>query len=236
MKRIICKAAFLILVAFVNIAIMFINTTPVNAEPLYMMGFINEDTYVKDKKSMDSENIDFLITNKKIYYTKVDDSWGKLPNGGYIKLDSISDEKVSWSYQVPEYSGKKSWMGYNLFGNGTNQYTLQQMAETDENGLRKVDGRYCVAVGSHFRTSIGQKFDLILENNVVIPCVMGDQKADCHTDASNIFTQNGCCSEFLVDSKVLNNSAKTSGDISSINNSWDSPVALVIVYDENILN
>ncbi len=202
---------------------------------LYKTGYTVEDTYVKEEKDVDSENKDFLIQNTKVYYSKINEEWGKLANGGYIRLESVSSEKTTWQYQIPTYSGKKSWMGYNLFGSGTDQYKLQQLAETDRNGLRKVEGRYCVAIGSHFGTAIGQKFDLILENNVVIPCVMGDQKADCHTDSANIFTQNGCCSEFIVDSAGLNPDAMQSGDVSSINEKWDSPVVTVVVYDENVL-
>lgn len=226
------------IIVFLATSVKTVNATSLtnnNQYKPYKTGYTTTDVYVKEKKSVDSENKDFFVQNTLVYYNRIDDEWARLENGGYIQLNKISDEKSAWRYQIPAYSGKKSWMGYNLFGSGTNQYALQQLAETDQDGLRKVDGRYCVAIGSHFGTVIGQKFDLVLENNVVIPCVMGDQKADCHTDSSNIFTQNGCCSEFIVDQTLLNSAAKQSGDVSSVSEKWDSPVVTVIVYDENAL-
>lgn len=38
----------------------------------------------------------------------------------------------------------------------------------------KLDDRYLIAVGSKFNTLPGQYIDLILENGVVIKCMMGD--------------------------------------------------------------
>jgi hypothetical protein len=135
-----------------------------------------------------------------------------------------------------ESSGFKSWTDYTKFGTKTRQYQLQQLAETEEEtGLRVVDERYCVAIGSYFGTEIGQCFDLVLKNGIRIPCVMSDQKADCDTDADGISsTSNGCVSEFTIDSSV-NEEIRTSGDVSYAHEGWDSPVAQVIIYDKNLL-
>ena len=216
--------------------ILICNTVNVKAEAPYQVGYTCTDAAVYKTRGEDVER--YLIKNTLIYYEEVDEGWVKLAETGeYIKKDTIGEKQTMLCYEIPQNSGKKSWMGDNLFGTGTNQYAVQQLATTDKNGLKKVGNRYCVAVGSHFGLSIGQKFDLILENNTVIPCVMGDQKADCHTDAANIFTVNGCCSEFIVDSSCLNEAAKFSGDISSINERWQSPVKMVATYEdgENVL-
>lgn len=149
-----------------------------------------------------------------------------------IKSNKEDDEfEIIEEYTIPEYSGKKTWMPYDIFGSSSNQYKLQQECTTDEEGRRLYKDRYCVAIGSHFNTSIGQYFDLELENGEIIKCVMADQKADCHTDASNIFTYNGCMSEFIVDTDTLNQDAKYSGSMSSIKD-WDSPVVKLTVYKE----
>ena len=87
-----------------------------------------------------------------------------------------------------------------------------------------------MALGSHFNCGIGQAFDLVLENGVVIPCIMGDQKADCDTDGNNIFTGNGCMSEFLVDKGSLDHYCKIMGSVAFAYEGWDSPVDYVIVY------
>lgn len=132
-------------------------------------------------------------------------------------------------YWVPNNSGFKSYMPYTAISRWT-QYEIQQIAYTNEKGLRMVDGRYCVAIGSHFNCEIGQAFDLILENGVVIPCIMGDQKADSDTDGNNIFTGNGCCTEFIVDMSCLDHYSKIMGDVSYAYEGWDSPVSMIITY------
>ena len=143
------------------------------------------------------------------------------------------------SYSIPKNKGFKSYMGYKTLTNKSSwQYKLQQSyAKTGDYGIRMVEGRYCIAVGSHFKTSIGQYLDLVLENGTVIPCIMADLKADIHTDSSNIVTlHNGCVSEFVVDTSVLNRTAKKMGDISYCLEDWKSPVVEIRVYDKNIFD
>lgn len=142
-------------------------------------------------------------------------------------------------YDIPLYPGMKKWMGYKLFGRGSKQYRLQQYCITDSFGLRGVDGLYTIAIGSRFGTKIGQRIDLVLENGTVIPCVMGDQKADIHTDETNTFsntTRNLCCSEFIVDAARLKSEAAHRGDASFVHDIWQSPVTKIVVYDINILD
>ena len=133
-------------------------------------------------------------------------------------------------HEIPAYPGKKSYMPHDIFKKGSAQYQLQQAAITDVNGLQVVDGRYCVAVGTRFKASIGQYIDLVLSNGIVIPCVVGDIKSAKDTDSTNTFSSNGCCSEFVVNMTKLNKTAKTRGDVSYLNVLWSSPVKQIIVY------
>ncbi len=152
-----------------------------------------------------------------------------------VPASPVQDPKV---FDVPAYNGLKSYErgikgnGGILFTQGTKQYQLQSVAET-ENGFRKVNGRYLVAVGSHFTDKIGQYITLMLDSGIAIPCIVGDQKADGDTDSSNIFTANSCCSEFIVDARTLDGDIKTRGDVSAYRPEWDSPVSSIIVYDVN---
>ena len=156
--------------------------------------------------------------------------------------DNFSVDKTDLSigyeaYEIPEYGGMKKWESCRCFDSNTKQKQLQQLAETDKNGIRTVNGRYCVALGTHFTENIGQYVDLILENGEVIPCVLADVKAPQHTDKNNIFSvmnKNKCASEFVVDPKTLNAAAKYSGDISSIKDEWKSRVVSIVVYNINI--
>ncbi len=142
------------------------------------------------------------------------------------------------NYDVPENSGFKSFMTYTLFSKKSNQYQLQSLCLTDSDGFRKIGDYYCIALGTFFDAEIGQRIDLELENGQTIKCVLGDVKADCHTDKANIFTtRNNCMSEFIVDPNNLDSTVKKQGNVSCLpTQDWDSPVILVRIYDENILN
>lgn len=192
---------------------------------------------VRKSTSEDAEVIDKLSFNEKVSVSILDNGWAKLESkDGYIKAEYLNSEELSYiDYDAPVTSGFKSYMPYNVFSSKSNQYKLQQKCNTGNYGIRQYNGRYCVALGSHFNAEIGQYFDLILENGTIIPCVMADQKANCHTDSSNIVTvANGCMTEFVVDSSALDSNAKCMGDISYCNNEWKSRVVTVRVYEEKV--
>lgn len=154
-------------------------------------------------------------------------------------IEYPSDPVESEVYDIPPYPGMKKWMDYRCFSKRTRQGQLQQYCITDSYGLRQVDGVYCIAVGSRFGTTIGQRLDLVLANGTVIPCVMADQKANVHTDATNTFsntTQNLCCSEFVVQTERLDREAAKRGDTSFVCDIWCSPVVKIVTYDINILD
>ena len=161
------------------------------------------------------------------------------------KTEELTDENVDLTakyvshetYDAPDNSGFKSFMDYRTITNTeSQQYKLQQhYAYTGEHGIRMADSRYIVAIGTYFTPDIGQYFDIILENGTVIPCILGDQKADEDTDSNNIITKhNGCMSEFIVDSDALNKDVKFYGDMSYCLKDWDSPIKTIKVYNRNI--
>lgn len=154
-----------------------------------------------------------------------------------IKLDEvIKDEEIIGckQYAIPPTSGFKSFMGYTtITSKNSDQYKLQSKAETDYNGIRTVEGRYLIALGTHFGGRIGQYVDLKLEDGTVINCMLGDIKADKDTDVNNIVTvHNGCCSEFIVDRAVIPDCVKISGNVSKLYDNWSTPVHSVIMYDK----
>lgn len=166
-----------------------------------------------------------------------------LPNVGIsnaienCEKKAIQDVQNAPTYDVPNYSGFKSFESYKLFRKDSKQRKLQYVAYTDAKGLRMVDNRFCVAVGSAFNLEIGQWYDLILENGTIIPCILADQKADQDTDATNKITiHSDCASEFIVDIKNLDSKILQMGDISYYNDTWNSPVVKVVVYPFNSLN
>lgn len=135
--------------------------------------------------------------------------------------------------KITNHNGMKTWMPYNLFSKKTLQYELQQYAETDSLGFRNINGRYLCAIGTGADVEIGQYFDLVLENEEIIPCIVGDVKAPMDTDNDNLTTSySGCVCEFIVDDDTLVKSVKRSGDVSKMDESFNSPVIEIRVYEQ----
>lgn len=154
----------------------------------------------------------------------------------------VQDDYIS--YRIPYNKGFKSYMSYKAITHkSSKQYKIQnKYAYTGTYGIRQVNDRYCVAVGTYFQMEVGTYFDLVLENGTVIQCILSDVKDNKHTLSDNITTaSNGCVSEFITDIRCLpydvrNNKGTGTGDISDCCEEWDSPVKEIRVYDKNILN
>lgn len=115
---------------------------------------------------------------------------------------------------VPDHSPFKSYMDYRtITSTGSPQYKLQQQANS-VNGFRMLGGRYMIALGSAFG-KVGDHVTIVLESGVSIPCIIGDIKADHHTDSSNkVHLSDGSIIEFIVDTGSLSSKIKSMGDCS----------------------
>ena len=125
-------------------------------------------------------------------------------------------------YSVPNGDTSfKSYMSYKAITNTrSSQYKLQQDAYTDNYGLRKYKGYYMVALGTFYADKIGDVVRITLDSGDSFFAVVGDVKADCHTDGTNRYypMSDGRKNvvEFIVDISSLDAKARKSGDISSI--------------------
>lgn len=132
---------------------------------------------------------------------------------------------------APEGSSFKPYMSYKAITNTSSpQYFLQQFAENDIWGLRRLNGRLMIAVGSYYTTNIGTNIDIVLKNGNILECVLGDCKADKDTDVLHKVGFHNDTVEFIVDTEILQEDAKYHGDISKIIG-FDSEVSTVIIYD-----
>ena len=130
----------------------------------------------------------------------------------------------------------KSYMSYKALSKSNSaQNKLQSKCVTDEDGFRRCVDRYVIAVGSGVGGQVGDCVDLLLANDQIICCVIGDYKNDKHTDSANLVSINGCCAEFIVDTDVLRKDIKTRGDVSYGYPGWDSPVINIRRYVFNCL-
>lgn len=206
-------------------------------------GWINASCVnIRSEPSKDSKILGVLNYNDKVEFYQFGNRWSCIKFEGstaYVYSKFISRKEMNYTdYLMPITNGFKSFMSYRAITNSnSHQYKLQKNASTEKYGIRQVDGRYCVAIGTAFTSRIGQYFDLVLENGEVIPCILGDVKADIHTDSENCYTiSNGCASEFIVDMDSLSKKARLNGDMSFCCKRWNSRISLVRVYKKNFFD
>ena len=121
---------------------------------------------------------------------------------------------IGWSVGYGSY---KCYMDYRCITDTSSpQWQLQQGAWTDEDGLRRVGDRYCVALGSAFGSMIGNNYIIELETGEMLRCVLADQKADRDTNAEHTADMNGAVVEFVVDTPCLSDTVRSMGDINYI--------------------
>ena len=206
-------------------------------------GWATANVNVRSLPTTESNVYEVLNFNDEIRYVDYDKEWVKIKykdDYAYVNKKYISNIATDYkTYQINDKNNFKSFMSYKLFHTSSKQYALQQHSYTGNYGIRMINGRYTVAIGTRFiddlSDCIGTYFDVVLENGEVIPCVIGDVKANIHTDSSNTYTvHNGCFTEFIVDTKALNRNAKRDGNISSVKEEWNSPVDAIIVYDKRV--
>lgn len=127
----------------------------------------------------------------------------------------------------------KTYMSYKaITKKNSPQYKLQQVAYTGTYGIRQINERFCIALGSAYTTTVGNYVDIVLENGEVIECILADLKQDRHTDETNRVAHDGSLVEFVVDMDYITNRVRVSGDVSVACNEWNSRVVKVIVYDK----
>lgn len=113
----------------------------------------------------------------------------------------------------------KSYMDYRSIRNrSSKQYKLQKKAVTNKkNGLRMINGRYCIALGSYYTRKIGAKVDLVMSSGKVVKCITADMKADKDTINRHRQHPDGSVAEFVVDTGRLSNKVRRMGDVSYAN-------------------
>lgn len=130
----------------------------------------------------------------------------------------------------------KAYMDYRtITDTSSEQWALQQKAYTGPYGIRKVDGYFCVAMGSKFGTEIGQKFTLEMANGKKIPVILADQKADADTDPTHMYDKLGGIVEFVVEKESLSSLVKTMGDISYADYEFYGPIKNIVTEPYEVI-
>jgi len=112
----------------------------------------------------------------------------------------------------------KSYMPYTAITNkNSRQWELQQKAYTNAEGIRCIDGRPLVAVGTGWGLSVGDVAVVICENGNSFEIMVGDIKSDKHTLSDNkTSASNDCRCEFIVDMDKLIPYIKDGGNMAKI--------------------
>lgn len=196
---------------------------------------------VRKEANTKSDILTVLDFNEPIEVYEKTGDWYKVEYQyrlAYINANYLTKEKKNYkeyNIEVPIYF--KSYTDYRCITSvNSAQYKLQRQYAYDGNyGIRMVNDRYCVAIGSRFDCDIGQYFDILLENGTVIQAIKSDEKADKHTDSTGTYTcvtDRYCATEFTVNTSILNKEALNMGDLSYANPNWNSKVVTIRVYDK----
>lgn len=122
-------------------------------------------------------------------------------------LDCKTELYEMWTHETGG-SEKKTYMDYfAITDKNSKQYKFQQRDDVcvDERGFLVQNATwYVVAMGSYWG-DIGDKFVVYLDSGKIISVVIGDIKADRHTDSNNYaHATDGHVLEFIIDSRNAN--------------------------------
>lgn len=134
------------------------------------------------------------------------------------KLQAARDAEIGTILDVPDTNSEfKTFMDYRcITSTGSEQYKLQHdgKATTNSEGFRMYNGEYMVAVGSYYSQKIGTRLRITLDTGKQFYAVVGDHKADIHTDALNQH-RNGNVVEFIVDQSAIPSICKKTGNMAN---------------------
>jgi len=122
--------------------------------------------------------------------------------------------------EVTEFYGTeqfKAWMDYKAITCKTSrQWAIQELAETDENGFRRIGDYYICAMGTRFG-NVGDCFCVVLDSGMTLHVIKGDEKQDIHTlEGKGYAGLDGSVLEFIVDADKIHTTVKSTGDCSKI--------------------
>jgi len=215
---------------------------PIIEEVVEVLGYTTENLNVRTECNTDSEILDVLPKYTQVYFQSIpeNDEWVKIQYNEEDAYLSKAYIKEGHAYEVKSATGdtRKSYMDWKAITRKTSlQWKLQHnYASTNSNGIRVVNGRYCIAMGSYYTHDIGRYVDVVLENGKVLECIVGDAKQDRHTSNNHSIGLDGGVVEFVVDTKSLPVLARRMGDVSYISDDWKSNVVEIRIYYKNLFD
>ena len=135
-------------------------------------------------------------------------------------------------------TSNKTYMHYKAITNkSSKQYQLQQHPNiyTDEEGFRKIDDSFMIAIGTYFQADVGQEVEVELDNGNKFSAIVGDIKANKHTVDNMQHSKDGSVVEFIVGDNLLPVIKKMGNCSFSEQNDFHGEIISITVL-ENIIN
>ena len=173
--------------------------------------FYSEFCQLRDQvRDLKTANAELETDNKQLksdnqfYLDKLDEERSK------TKLDDLT------AYTINE-GDVKTYMDYRKITDPTSpQYNLQKSAETNNKGLRELNGKPMVAVSEKFGY-VGDEIIIEYGDGTSVCSVIGDIKKVEHLDPTKTFVpEDGNVVEFIVDVDNLPSPIKVAGDVSAL--------------------
>ena len=180
----------------------------------------NQEIIIENQQTIISEISEIKTKNESINNTNEPDLEAPVAKTCLVE---IVEQEIH--LEIPDCDTSfKAYMDYSCITDDTTmQWELQQKAYTNEYGLRKIGTDYCVAVGSYYSETVGERFKITLENDNEFTVIISDLKKDEHTDSSHryspVYDENGefysaHVLEFIVDTDQLHSMVTTLGTVS----------------------
>lgn len=161
----------------------------------------------------------------------------ELPTVESTEVEVVAEPEPQWvEMDVPSNNSFKSYMGaHKITDTNSAQYQFKSEYLDSACGIKLVDGDcYVVALGTYYTTKIGTRVDLVMCNDSIVRCVVGDIKANKDTDAMNRqHNVDNSVVEFIVNTNTLCSEAKSHGDASYCDPRLMGEIKAIRVYKEN---
>lgn len=207
----------------------------------FKTGYITDVVNVRKKPSKKSKRLGLLLWNDEVTYRIYNRNWAMISYDGkfaYVSLKYIKNKPFVYEEYDTVRESQKSYMDYRKITlTSSKQYELETngYAYTGNHGIRMINGRYLCAIGTYYSDDVGRYVDLVLENGTIIPCILGDIKADKDTDSTNRYTvHDHSVVEFIVDTYSLSSTVIRTGNLNYANEDWNSSIITIRVYDKRI--
>lgn len=201
--------------------------------------YANATTYNKNESADNKSVIDDFSVSKLVEEEIKAIEQDKIEEETATKRERAIKISRGISRSVPKgNTSMKSYMNYKTITNkSSEQYKLQNRDDvwTDEEGFRRIEDKFMVAVGTFYSKEVGQELIIELDNGTTFDAIVGDIKDDKHTDSTNRQHKvDKSVIEFVVDTKKLDSTIRKTGNCSySTLNQFQGNISNIIVLPKD---